>query len=838
MFLLGRGLGAARLLRLGVRHKNSKQRAGPKPAVVVERDAQGRPIVAPREKSLGTFKPLSVANLKHELFETDGPGRVELDLPMLHPRTLAPGAITRFHNGPTSPLRVYGVPKHMLLEFRILGAPCAVTTSSTLSIVRVLEESKDFPARLVLNGRPGCGKSFLLLQAVQYAHASADWIVIYIPRTKRFVDSSTPHSYSLATRTYLQPRAARETLSRIGRANTHHLEQLQTTATVILGEGRSLPVGTPLQTLIETGAAEESLAPAALDALMHELGSQTAFPVLLAMDDFQALAGGSNYRDPQFKMIRPHHLGMPRLLLEYASGRRKLARGLVLGALSRSDPQFPVSDQLADSLSLPVQYSPSPRSVRFRRSSQLAEYLDNEVVLEAYDPTLFDTEPDDDLPAPDAATAAEVMSDEVGPEAEAEAEDADIVWTGWNVYDPPVYEDTLRPTADDPFPTPKPAEIWKELVIPKEEQESTTVKPEEDVELDEEVESQKEVEAAAKQKKGKMGKEKMPNTDEEVRIRALRAVRVPDALSVREAAALFELWLDAGVLRTGGQRRAIRRVELQAFDEYRTMSAQVDSEIDPEMNAAEYDPEAASAAPDIAAFMRSMTKTHPPSSPEEHLRAAEQDVLIQQIAEEQKTLEDPEMEEVAVMEGALTAEKLLQKGREWDAGVRSLDAEMAAERLERAKIESGAYDEAEEGEEGEENEENESEDEMVETPAEKESPTDDALEAFAQEFSEEQSASEDSLDDDDDIDPNKLDLGDDAQLAQFLSDGLRGAFSGNNPERLSQLMRAPVDSIRVEPESGADDLFLAKYAESSGNARAFVWGGLLGTLQTSMAPVR
>ncbi|KAJ7070199.1 mitochondrial ribosomal death-associated protein 3-domain-containing protein [Mycena amicta] len=350
-------------------------------------------------------------------YPRDRRGRVELDLPMLHPRTLAPGAITRFHHGPTSPLRVYGVPKRMLLEFRILGAPCAITTSSTLSIVRVLEESKDFPTRLVPNGRPGCGKSFLLLQAIQYAHALADWIVIYIPRTKRFVDSSTPHSYSLATRTYLQPRAARETLSRIGRANTHHLEQLQTT------------------TLIETGAAEESLAPAALDALMHELGSQTAFPVLLARDDFQALAGGSNYRDPQFKMIRPHHLGMPRLLLEYASGRRKLAGGLVLGALSRSDPQFPVSDQLADSLSLPVQYSPSPRSVRLRRSSQLAEYLDNEVVLEAYDPTLFDAEPDADLPAPDAATAAEVMSDEVSPEAEAEAEDADIVWTRWNVYE-------------------------------------------------------------------------------------------------------------------------------------------------------------------------------------------------------------------------------------------------------------------------------------------------------------------------------------------------------------------------------------------------------------------
>ncbi|KAJ7441788.1 hypothetical protein B0H11DRAFT_1932716 [Mycena galericulata] len=49
-----------------------------------------------------------------------------------------------------------------------------------------LEESL---ALLVLNGRTGCGKSVLLLQAAEYAAASSAWLVLYIPAP---ATSSTP----------------------------------------------------------------------------------------------------------------------------------------------------------------------------------------------------------------------------------------------------------------------------------------------------------------------------------------------------------------------------------------------------------------------------------------------------------------------------------------------------------------------------------------------------------------------------------------------------------------------------------------------------------------------
>ncbi|KAJ6552780.1 mitochondrial ribosomal death-associated protein 3-domain-containing protein [Mycena capillaripes] len=456
--------GPVRLLRLGARSKktrsayyvplpsssSSSKGGGGKPAVI-QRDAMGRPIVKQREKSLGTFKALPAGGLQHELFESedDGPGRVGLDVPVMLPRMLVPGVATRFHDmDASSPMRVYGVPKHMLLEFRILGAPISITTSTTLSLIRALEESaqNSKSQSLVLNGRSGTGKSFLLLQAAQYASSSRTWIVLYIPRAQRLVDSSTPFVYSLATRTYLQPRASAQILSRLQRANAHILPQLSTRTAITLPDNAgNFPAGTPLPTLIEAGVTAEAIAPHLLEAVMRELGEQEEYPVLIAIDDFQALAGRTLYRDPRFKMVRPHHLSVPRLLLEYAGGKKKLKRGLVLSALSRSDTQFPVPPQLADALRLPHDFAPTPRGVGLRRSAQLAEYLEGEV----------------EEPIPSSSSVDDPLAD---PSPSAGAEQ----WTGYRAYSPPLYEDALfaSATAAQPFPSARPEEeVWKGKVL-------------------------------------------------------------------------------------------------------------------------------------------------------------------------------------------------------------------------------------------------------------------------------------------------------------------------------------------------------------------------------------
>lgn len=49
-------------------------------------------------------------------------------------------------------------------------------------------------------------------------------------------------------------------------------------------------------------------------------------PVLLAVDQLQAVYGKTSYRDQHFVPIHSYHLSMPRLIMEYASGKRSFVR--------------------------------------------------------------------------------------------------------------------------------------------------------------------------------------------------------------------------------------------------------------------------------------------------------------------------------------------------------------------------------------------------------------------------------------------------------------------------------------------------------------------------------
>lgn len=70
--------------------------------------------------------------------------------------------------------------------------------------------------------------------------------------------------------------------------------------------------------------------------------------MLFAVDDFQSLFSRSSYRDPHFKPIATYHLSLPRLILEFTSGRRSFTKGAFIGALTSSDPNFPIGLELLD----------------------------------------------------------------------------------------------------------------------------------------------------------------------------------------------------------------------------------------------------------------------------------------------------------------------------------------------------------------------------------------------------------------------------------------------------------------------------------------------------------
>jgi len=183
---------------------------------------------------------------------------------------------------------------------------------------------------------------------------------MYIPRAINLVNSSTPYSYDLRTQTYLQPVFAQQTLERFRSVNEHHLGSLVAEEKIDLDDGVSLPQGTPLLKLIDVGLKDRTSAPTVLAALLEALGKQTRAPVLLAVDDFQALFTKTAYKSPHFQTIRAWHLSMPRLLLEYASGRKAFARGAFIGALSLSDKTYSLSQELRYALGLQPWLQPSP----------------------------------------------------------------------------------------------------------------------------------------------------------------------------------------------------------------------------------------------------------------------------------------------------------------------------------------------------------------------------------------------------------------------------------------------------------------------------------------------
>ncbi|ESK97726.1 mitochondrial carrier protein [Moniliophthora roreri MCA 2997] len=313
-----------------------------------------------RKNRISFFRTISPNQLPQPIFKSQQ--RSSLELPAFTPKFVTEdnvGKAAHFEQLENDPIKYFGTPRNILLEYRLLSQRASVIRDVTVGAARLLDEAEGKTSdktRVVMTGRPGSGKSTLLIQAVRYALAK-DWVVIYIPRARQTVNSSTAYSYDLRTQTYLQPQFAHQTLRRLLAVNKRILSELKMSSRLTL-EKREIQAGTSLAELADLGvqdgigtAAQGALAPVILDTFMTELGKRKT-PVLLAIDDFQCLYTPQTlYRDPHFSRIRPYHLSVPRLFLEYASGKRSFGAGAILGAISH-DPEWQIPVELRDALQL------------------------------------------------------------------------------------------------------------------------------------------------------------------------------------------------------------------------------------------------------------------------------------------------------------------------------------------------------------------------------------------------------------------------------------------------------------------------------------------------------
>lgn len=93
------------------------------------------------------------------------------------------------------------------------------------------------------------------------------------------------------------------------------------------------------------------------------------YPVLFAVDDVQALYAATKYKNPQFETLQSYNFSVPRLALNFLSGRKNLvsdphycsgasctdatkARGMVVSAYSHTTPNVPLSPEFSYALEL------------------------------------------------------------------------------------------------------------------------------------------------------------------------------------------------------------------------------------------------------------------------------------------------------------------------------------------------------------------------------------------------------------------------------------------------------------------------------------------------------
>lgn len=274
-------------------------------------------------------------------------------LPLLHAESLTPasaGQTFAFSDATLSAFKSFGLPQELERELATQPRPRSLVRQQTLDLLDKLDAASknNKGASFVLDGNRGSGKSMLLAQSIAYA-LDDGWVVISVPRAVNLINSSTPYSYNAQHKAYLQPEATRTLLQAVLKVNAAALKQIKTEDKVEV-DGTSIDAGTPLEALVKRGTEDTTSAAARqtlLEATFKTLAGQTERPVLVAVDDAQALFRTTLYKDPDFVPLEAFELGLPRALVSLAiSASSALCRGAFVSAISTTHSEFPSPPEL------------------------------------------------------------------------------------------------------------------------------------------------------------------------------------------------------------------------------------------------------------------------------------------------------------------------------------------------------------------------------------------------------------------------------------------------------------------------------------------------------------
>ncbi|KAG0244048.1 37S ribosomal protein S23 mitochondrial [Actinomortierella wolfii] len=274
--------------------------------------------------------------LNEKYYKPATPVRVEEFLPS-SASTENIGKVLGFPTNVQPSLNLVSFPTLLKEQFALIKPPALAVREPTVSLLDKLDNVMKKPSqenRIVLTGEAGSGKSALLMQAVSHC-LTAGWVVIYVPNATSWVNSSFAYSKVGSTNNFTQPVLASQIAGQIAKVNKSILSKLTLSDNVKIGR-HEMEKGTSLFALLEQAVKDQYSAQDAMEVLMKELSAQKEVSTLIAVDEVNAFYKPTQYLDQKAQELDPEHLLLPRLFLNYLSGKASLSQGAVVAATSES----------------------------------------------------------------------------------------------------------------------------------------------------------------------------------------------------------------------------------------------------------------------------------------------------------------------------------------------------------------------------------------------------------------------------------------------------------------------------------------------------------------------
>ncbi|KDN44578.1 hypothetical protein K437DRAFT_268747 [Tilletiaria anomala UBC 951] len=234
---------------------------------------------------------------------------------------------------------------------------------------------------LLLTGATGSGKSVTLAIAAAYAR-DAGAILLYVPQSLAMINSSTSYVYSNTAQAYLQPQLTSDFLKDLLSQNRTALGKLTPRVKADGASGASSSTPSTLEAIIKRAQAPNAspwTKHEALETCILTLAEQTEYPVIVVIDEAEALFSPSQYRDADFRFLQSYELALPRTLLSMLLGAAKhteselatrpfgLRRGAIICATTASQSQFISTTKILTEPTSLHQVGPSGRPIDLPR---------------------------------------------------------------------------------------------------------------------------------------------------------------------------------------------------------------------------------------------------------------------------------------------------------------------------------------------------------------------------------------------------------------------------------------------------------------------------------------